>query len=89
MDVLAGYNSSIFQDFGKYLGTENDLFEVGIRLVLDEYSSHFIFYEFAPCIYTFKHLSEVPSGKVQCENDGVNQLVNIEFKNITMKTNWL
>ena len=33
MDNSAGYTSSIFQDFEKYLTTESDLLEDDIRLV--------------------------------------------------------
>ena len=36
MNILAGYPSSVFQDFENYLRTEIDLFEDDIRLVLDK-----------------------------------------------------
>ena len=38
MNILADYNSSIFQDFESFLRTEPDLVEDDIRLVLDEYN---------------------------------------------------
>ena len=36
MVILAGYISSIFQNFGSYLRTEVDLVQDDIRLVLDK-----------------------------------------------------
>ena len=44
--ILATYVNSIFQDFENFLGTEVDLVEDDIRLVLDESISNFITYEF-------------------------------------------
>ena len=38
MKILAGYTSSVFQDFESYLRTEVDLVEDDIKLVLDEYN---------------------------------------------------
>ena len=48
MNILQGCTSSIFQDFENYLGTEVDLVEDDIRLVLDKYNSSFITYEIQP-----------------------------------------
>ena len=48
MNILAGYTSSIFQDFETYLRTEVGLVEDDIRLVLDGYNSIFITYEIQP-----------------------------------------
>ena len=45
MDILAIYNRSSFQDFERFLRTESDLVEDGIKLVLGEYKSIFITYE--------------------------------------------
>ena len=59
MLILAGYISSVFQDFENYLGTEVDLVEDDIRLVLDEYNSSFITYEKQPgftCLKNFLKL---------------------------------
>ena len=42
MLILAIYSSSILQDFESFLGTEIELVEDDIRLVLDEYISSFI-----------------------------------------------
>ena len=55
MDILAGYHSSVFQDFENYLRTEIDLREDDIRLVLDKYNSSFITYELEPGVYTIKY----------------------------------
>ena len=38
MNIVAGYVSSVFQDFESYLRTEADLVEDDIKLVLDEYN---------------------------------------------------
>ena len=40
--ILAGYTSSVFQDFESYLRTEVDSVEDNIKLVLDEYNSSFL-----------------------------------------------
>ena len=58
MNIVAGYVSSVFQDFESCLRTEVDLVEDDIKLVLDEYNSSFITYELQPGIYTFKDISE-------------------------------
>ena len=58
MNIVAGYVSSVFQDFESYLRTGVDLVEDDIKLVLDEYNSSFITYELQPGIYTFKDISE-------------------------------
>ena len=42
MNIVAGYVSSVFQDFESYLRTEFDWVEDDGRLVLDEYNSSFI-----------------------------------------------
>ena len=53
MNIVAGYVSSVSQDFESYLRTEVDLIEDDVKLVLDEYNSSFITYEISPGIYTF------------------------------------
>ena len=57
MKILAGYVSSVFQDFESYIRTEVDLVEDDVKLVLDEYNSSFITYKLEPGIYTFKDIS--------------------------------
>ena len=67
MNILAGYHSSVFQDFESYLRTEIDLVENDIKLVLDEYNSSFNTYELQPGVYTFKDLSEALYNILQTE----------------------
>ena len=50
MNIVAGYVSSVFQDFENYLRTEVDLVEDGIKLGLNEYNSSFFTYELQPGI---------------------------------------
>ena len=50
MNILAIYNSSVFQDFESFLRTQIALVEDDIKLVLDEYNSSFITYELEPGI---------------------------------------
>ena len=59
MNILSGYSRSVFQDFEKYLTTENDLTKDDIRLVSDNIKSSFITYEIEAGIYTLNDLSEV------------------------------
>ena len=59
MDILAGYTSSIFQDFENCVRTEVDLVEDDIRLVSDEYKSSCVTHELPPGIYCVKIFSEV------------------------------
>ena len=86
MNILAGYNSSVFQDFESYLRTEVDLVEDDIKLVLDEYNSSFITYKLEPGIYTFKDISEALLKILQPEYEGYHNAIEIEFDDITMKT---
>ena len=86
MNILAGYTSSIFQDFESYLRREVDLVEDHIRLVLDVYNSNFITCELLPGVYTFRDLSEVLLRKLQLEFEGVDNAIVIEFDDISMKT---
>ena len=58
MNRLAGYPSSLFQDFESSLATVFDSVEVDIRLVLDKNISSFISDELTPDLYSFKKLSE-------------------------------
>ena len=86
MKILAGYVSSVFQDFESYLRTEIDLVEDDIKLVLDEYNSSFITYELDPGIYTFKDISEALFNILQSEYPGPRNVIDIEYNDITMKT---
>ena len=86
MNIVAGYVSSVFQDFESYLRTEVDLIEVGIELVLEEYNSSFITYEISPGIYTFKDFSQALLNILQIEYPGPSNVIDIEYDDITMKT---
>ena len=86
MNILAGYTSSIFQDFESYITTEVDLVEDDIKLVLDEYNSSFNIYELLPGIYSGEDLSEFLSTNLQLEIEGVDNANDIEFDDISTKT---
>ena len=86
MNIVAGYVSSVFQDFENYLRTEVDLIEDDIKLVLDEYNSSFITYEIQPGIYTFKDISEALFNILQTEYPGPSNVIDIEYDDNTMKT---
>ena len=87
MNIIAGCIRSIFQDFESYLRTEVDLVEDDIELVLDEYNSSFITFELEPGIYTFKDISKALFKIVQSEYPGTSNVIDIEYDDITMKTN--
>ena len=55
-------------------------------MVLNEYNSNFITYEISPVIYTFKVNSEVFLSFPQSEYEGYYNAIDIELKNIIMKT---
>ena len=86
MNFLAFYTSSVFQDFKSFLGTQIDLVEDDIKLVLDEYNSKFITYELQPGIYTLKDISEALFNIIQFEYPGPSNVIDIEYDDITMKT---
>ena len=85
-NIIAGYIRSIFQDFESFLGTEVDLVEDDIRLVLDEYNSSFITYDLTPDFYTFKDISEALLSFLQLEYPGPSNVIDIEFDEFTRKT---
>ena len=85
MRILAIYANSIFQDFENFLRTEVDLVEDDIRLVLDEYNSSSITYEFEPGIYTLKDISKALFNIRQPEYELYSNPVDIEYDDITMK----
>ena len=72
MKILSGHFRSIFQDFEKYLRTENNLVEDDIRLVLDEINSSVITYETQ---ITFKVLKIFPKSFLTYFNLNINDLV--------------
>ena len=86
LNIVAGYVSSVFQDFESYLRTEVVLVVDDIILVLDEYNSNFITYEIQPGINTFKDISEVLFNILQTGYPGPSNVIDIEFDDITMKT---
>ena len=86
MNIVAGYVSSVFQDFESYLRTEGDLVQDDVKLVLDEYNSSFITYELDQGIYTFKDISEALFNRLQSEYPGPSKVIDIEYNNTTMKT---
>ena len=82
MKFLAGYVTSVFQDFENYLRTQVDSVEDDVRLVLEEYNSTFITYELQLGIYTFRDLSEVLFNILQSEYPGPSNVIDIEFDDI-------
>ena len=87
VDIISGHSRSIFQDFESYLRTEVDLVEHDIKLVLDEYNYSFITYELESGIYFFKVISEALLKILQPKFDGYPIAIDIEFNDITKKTN--
>ena len=86
MNIVAGYVSSVFQDFESYLRAEVDLIEDDTKLVLDEYNSSFITYELQPSLYTLKDISEALFNILQTEYPGPSNVIVIEYDDITTKT---
>ena len=86
MILLAGYVSSIFQDFQSYLRTEVDLVQDDVRLVLEEYNSNFFTCKLETGIYTFKDLSEAILRILRPEYEGYHNAIDIDIDDITMKT---
>ena len=85
MNFLAGYISSVFQNFESFLRTEVDLVEDDIKLVLDKYNTSFITSELEPGIYTFKDISKVLFNILQSEYPGPRNAVDIQYDDIVMK----
>ena len=86
MNIVAGYVSSVFQDFESYLRTEVDLIEDDIKLVLDENNSSFVTYELQPSIYTFKDISEALFNILRTDYPGPSNVIVIKCDDKTMKT---
>ena len=87
--ILAIFVNSIFQDFGSFLRTEVDLVGDDVRLVLDENNSSFSTYKIQPGIYTFKDNSQALISFVQLEYPGPNNVIDIEFDDITRETKFV
>ena len=79
MDNLAVFTRSIFQYFKSFFGTDVDLVENDIRLVLAEFNSSFMLYEIEPGIYTFKDLSKAVFNNFEPEYELFNNSIDIEF----------
>ena len=60
--------------------------EVDIRLVLKQYKPSYIFFKLKPGFYTFKDLSEALFNNLQHDYEPVNNSVDIEIDDITIKT---
>ena len=86
MNILAGYISSVFQDFESFLRTEVDLVEDDIKLVLDKNNTSFITYELEPGIYTFKDISEVLVNFLQSGYPGPRNVIDFQYDDIVLKT---
>ena len=86
MNIFASCDRYIFQDFESSMRTEVDLVQDDIRLVLDNYNSSFITYEIKQGIYIFEDLSEVFLKSLQLEFGGVDNAIDIEFDEISMRT---
>ena len=86
MNILAGYVSSVFQDFESFLRTEVDLVQDDVKLVLDEYNSSFIAYELEPGIYSYRDLSEALFYILQSEYPSSDCEILIRLDDITRKT---
>ena len=86
MNILAIYNSSVFQDFESFLRTQIDLVEDDVKLVLDEYNSSFITYELNLGIYNYRDLSEALFYILQSEYPSSDSEIFIRLDEITRKT---
>ena len=86
MNILAGYVSSVFQDFESFLRTEVDLVQDDVKLVLDEYNSSFITNELEPGIYSYRDLSEALFYILQSEYPSSDSEILIRLDDITRKT---
>ena len=89
MNILSSYRRSVFQNFESYLGTEIDLVEDDIGLVLDKYFSNFFTYELQPGIYTFKDLGEALFNILHPKRPQSSDRVVVELDDITRKTKFV
>ena len=86
VNVLAMYIDSVCQDFVHFLRTQIDLVEDDIKLVLDEYNSNIVTNKNTPGNYTFKDISEALFNVLQSEYPGPSKVIDIEYDDITIKT---
>ena len=86
MNILAGYVSTVFQDFESYLRTEVHLVQDDIKLVLDEYNSSFITYELEPGNYSYREISEALFYILQSEYPSSDNEILIRLDDITRNT---
>ena len=84
-NILAIYNSSVFQDFESFLGTQIDLVDDDIKLVLDEDNSSFITYELELGIYSYRDISEALFFILQSEYPSSDSEILIRLDDITKK----
>ena len=81
MILLLAYARSPFRDFESYLRIVAGLDEEDIRLILNQYNSHFISYELTPGIYTIQDISVAIH-----TFSGHSEIIQIEYDDISMKT---
>ena len=86
MNILAIYNSAVFQEFESFLRTQIDLVEDDIKLVLEEYNSSFITYELEPGIYSYRDISEALFYILQSEYPSSDSEILFRLDDITRKT---
>ena len=86
MNILAIYIISVFQDFESFLRTQIDLIEDYVKLVLDEYNSSFITYEFEPGIYSYREISEALFYILQPECPQSGSEILIRLDDVTRKS---
>ena len=71
-------------EISSYLRIVVGLDEEDIRLILKQYNSHFITYDYTPGIYTIQDISDAVRTFA-----GHNEILEIEYDDITMKTKLL
>ena len=86
MNILAGYVSSVFQDFESYIRTEVDLVKDDIKLVLDEYNSNFVTYELDPGNYTYEDIAVAVYYILESEYPQTGSEILIRLDDLTKKT---
>ena len=85
MHILAGYTSSICQDFESHLRMAVDLAENDIRETLDDYKSIFITFEIPPGIYTSNYFSAFLLRNFLFEYEGVHNTVDNDLDDLSTK----
>ena len=82
--LLLGYAKSPFRDFETYLRIFVGLSEEDIQLILNQNNLHFITFELAPGIHTFKEVSDAIRTFA-----GHNEILQIEYDDVSMKTKFI